>query len=182
MNPLDKPLMQLARTIITLKPVLIDAIGVEALNFVDENFVKQGFQGETFQPWAPLKKQPKRGRKILQGTLHLRHSINKTDASDHTTIHTDDVKAKIHNEGGDIHMPGRTALINFRRTSAKKGGRLLFTGRKYKTVAQAKVSIGAYTIHMPQRQFIPTQASPSPILNRRCEKVILKILIANLSP
>ena len=180
-NPLQVPLMKLGRMIITLKPVLIDAIGTEALEFIDGNFEKQSWRGEFDEPWAKRKKEKKggkRGRKILFDEGHLRYSMKKTDHANETEIHTDDVKAQIHNEGGDIQIKGRQAMLSFRRTSSKKGAKLLFTSprKKYKVVAQAKVNIGPYTIHMPKRQF----AGPSPVLDRMCEKAALKIIIANI--
>ena len=185
-NPFAIPLMQLGRTIIRLKPVLIDAIGTEALHFIDDNFEKECFQGDPDQPWEKLKHPPKRKRKILNDTLALRRSMAKTDSTDHTTIHTDIAYAKIHNEGGEIRHPYREVIMHY---TSHKAVDYEMTGRKILKLAkhttetqQRKVkeirrsSVSNHITKMPKRQF----AGTSPVLTRRCEKTILKVLIANI--
>ena len=95
-TPLHLPLFKLGRLIVSLKPELIDALGVEALKFIDDNFAAQAFRGATTEPWPQRKRQDKRrGRKILVDTGALRRSFAKTDHSSHTEVHTDSPYAQV---------------------------------------------------------------------------------------
>ena len=169
-NPLQLPLQKLQATIQAIKPALVDAIGVEVLHFVDDNFAKQGFQGVTFEAWPKLQKPPKgKPRKILVDTGTLRRSFTKTDSEDSTTISTDVPYAKIHNEGGDIAHPSRSVVLNFKQ---KKGTNAWRFAKQKRATLSRKATIGDHVTHMPKRQFIGN----SPVLTARCEKVIIKIL------
>ncbi len=185
-NPLELPLMKIARTIVAIKGDLIDAIGVEALRFIDDNFKAQVYMGSPFRPWPERKIQDKKrpGRAILVDTGALRRSIKKEDSTDHTTISTDIPYARIHNEGGDIKHPYREVTLNF---GSYKGvdyeihGKKSFGFQKAGTEAQQRkitkikrASIYAHTTKMPRRQFIPTADSPAPLLTQRCEAVIIR--------
>lgn len=82
-------------------PVLV---GNVAVNFVLDNFRRQGFLGNTFQRWATRKegwkKDRRTGRSILVGTGRLRRSIRMTYVGvDSVSIGTDVPYAKAHNEG-----------------------------------------------------------------------------------
>lgn len=165
--------MKLGRAIVTLKPVLIDAIGVEALKFTDDNFAKQGFQGATFQKWKErAQKQKGASRALLVQTGTLRRSIKKTDGADGTTISTDIVYAKIHNEGGEIRHPYREVILSYR---TEKGGKLKLAktntqNQQRQVTALRRSSIYNHVTKMPQRQFIGT----SPVLTKACEGIIIK--------
>ena len=174
-NPLQLPLFKLGRMVVRLKPQLIDAMGVEALHFIDDNFKMQGFQGATFQEW-PLRvakqKGPKRAILIQTGTL--RRSFRQQNGAQGTTISTDVPYAQVHNDGGTIHMPSRGTILNF---AGKKGGKLRLA--KVRTEAQQRsikeirrANVPAYDIKMPQRRFIGN----SPVLNNRIQTEIVKIL------
>lgn len=178
-NPLQQPLMQVLRTIVAAKPLLIDTIGNEAINFIDDNFDRSGFQGETFQPWPKRKKAEKgKSRKLMVDTATLRRSFKQTNGANSTTISTDVPYAQVHNEGGNIKMPSRSIVMNY----SSKDGRLRLSRvrtqeqqRKITTIRRA--SIGAHNFNMTKRQFI----GPSPVLNRRCEAAILTILTMKLN-
>ena len=171
--------MQILRTIVSVKPQLIDAIGIEATGFIDDNFAMQGFQGDTFQPWAKRKKKDKgRSRKILVDTGTLRRSFRQTNHSDHTTISTDVVYAQIHNEGGTITHRSRDVILSYRNA---EGGKLRLakttTQSQQRQVTQLRrATIAEHTTTMPKRQFM----GDSPVLQKRCEKAILKILKVTL--
>lgn len=175
MNPLQQPLMQIMRTIVTLKPVLIDAIGIEATGFIDDNFANQGFQGETFKPWKKRAKADKgKSRKILVETGALRRSFRQTNHADYTVISTDMPYAQIHNEGGEIRHKSRSVILSY---ATAEGGKLRLA--KTQTQAQQRQisairrgTIGDHTTNMPQRQFL----GDSPVLQKSCEKAVLKIL------
>jgi phage gpG-like protein len=178
-NPLQPPLMLIMRTIVATKPLLIDAMGAAAVEFIDDNFAKQGFQGKTLVPWKKLKKTPKgKQRKILVDTATLRRSFKQTNSTDHTTISTDVPYAQAHNEGMDIQHPSRSVILSFRRGKGGKLklGRTRTAAQKQQIVAQNRATVGAYSVTMPQRQFM----GDSPVLRTMCEKAILKILIAKL--
>jgi phage gpG-like protein len=79
-------------------------VGNTAVNFVLDNFQRQGFLGATFQAWAKRrqgwKKDRRSGRNILIGYGRLRRSIRLTYiGSDSVKIGTDVPYAKAHNEG-----------------------------------------------------------------------------------
>lgn len=158
---------------------MIDAIGVEAVKFIDDNFAKQGFQGSTFQPWPKrLKKDKGKTRKILVDTAALRRSFKQTNHSTHTVISTDIEYARVHNEGGVITQPQRSYNLSYRHA---KGGKLRLTktsteNQQRRVKEQRTGSIYAHSYKMKKRQFI----GESPVLSRACEKAVLKIIIARL--
>ena len=174
-NPLQIPLFKLGRLIVTLRPQLIDAMGVEALKFIDDNFRMQGFQGSSFQPWTPRKaKQKGASRKILVQTGQLRRSFVKIDSATGTTISTDIPYAKIHNDGGAIRHPSRSVILSFKNA---KGGRLKLgktqTENQQRKISQLRrAAVGEHSVKMPQRQMIGN----SPVLTERIEKILLRIL------
>ncbi len=179
MNPLEKSLFQIYRAIVQAKPAIIDAMGAAALEFIDDNFAKQGFQGDTFQPWPRLKKRPKgKARKILVDTATLRRSMKQTNHSDHVTISTDVPYAQAHNEGMDIRHPSRSIILSYR---GAKGGKLRLA--KTRTEAQQRrtkeirrATVPEHTVRMPQRRFM----GPSPVLSNMCEKAVLQVIIARI--
>lgn len=76
--------------------------GNEVVNFTLNNFRMQGFMGNTFQRWLPVKKgwRKKSGGSILIGTGRLRRSIRITQLSaTHVAVGTDVKYARAHNEG-----------------------------------------------------------------------------------
>ncbi len=155
-NPFDIPLIQLARTIVALKPQLIDEMGVEALQFIDDNFAMQGYQGRTFIKWAPRKKEDKKrpGRAILVDTATLRRSFIKTDHATGTTISTDVPYARYHNEGD--HSTG------------------------YSTPRRTFGTSRPFSRNLPQRQFLPITPDDSPVLNQKIETQLINTITAAL--
>lgn len=170
-DPLQLPLFKLGRLIVRLKPELIDALGVEALQFIDDNFRKQGFQGTVFQPWDKLKRPPKgKSRKILINTSTLRRSPKQTNYQDHTEVSTDIEYAQIHNEGGTITKQERNVILSHR----EKKGRRVFSKAKQAT-SQVKATIYAHSYHMPQRRF----AGDSPVLRTNAIDALANIISKN---
>ncbi len=76
------------------------------------------------------------------------------------------------------NRPSRQVILNYNR--AKSGSLKLAkvqTENQQRRVREIRRgTIGDHTIHMPQRQMI----GPSPVLERRCETVIIKLLIPAL--
>ncbi len=145
-DPFEIPLFQLGRTIVALKPVLIHAIGVEALVFISNNFRMQGYQGRTFIPWD-IQKKPNypRSHRILILDRILINSFKQTDNSDATTISTDTPYARTHNEGD--HGYSRSRMGTFGKPVNR---------------------------NIPQRQFMPITSDDSPVLSQKCQGVILR--------
>ena len=174
-NPLQLPLFKLGRLIVRLKPELIDQLGVTALKFIDDNFRLQGFQGATFQPWAPRKSKDKgKSRKILIQTSTLRRSFVQHNGADHVTISTDVPYAQIHNEGGTITRQSRNVILSH---AERKGRRMFAKAGKGKNPTQVKATIGAHTINMPKRQFIGN----SPVLTNNAQQVIINLINTHLN-
>lgn len=178
-DPLKIPLSKLEAIINDAKPVLIDKIGVEALNFVRRNIRDGGFHGATFQRYEPLKYPNKpRPHKPLMLDMHLLNSFSKQDAPDHTTISSPLPYAAIHNEGGTIRHKSRDVILSY--TQGKDGKRRL---AKRRTEAQrlriTDIRLGTIGDHdtiIKPRPF----AKSSPVLTAACEKVIIKELITRI--
>ncbi len=106
-NPLKIPLERLEATVQSIKPRLIDAIGVEGLKFIDDNFSRQGFQGVTFHPW-PIQQNPNKPRphKVLILTANAPAAAlpgtNATALMPQPFLPIRLMRCKIHNDGGDI--------------------------------------------------------------------------------
>lgn len=174
MNPFIEPYRKLQEVFAAHQAELVDAMGVEALKFVDDNFAKSGFQGGTFIPW-PKRRSKEKGadRKLLVQTGTLRRSINKTDSTDHTTLHTDVVYAKIHNEGGDIRHPYRTVVLSYTgQPGALKLGKTSTQAHQREITTIRRSSVYNHTTKMPQRQFMPITASDSPVLTAEVKKAL----------
>jgi len=178
MNPFERPLSDIEKQINAIKPQLVHNMGVTALYFINENFEKQGFQGEVFEAWDKRQDDKDPGRPILQGkgTVHLKKSpfISHEDA-ERTQITSSEPYSKIHNEGGDINVPEREGYMHFDKMPEHGLWRLGKIGT-IKQVEHIKatipVTIGAHVIHMPRRHFM----GPSPVLNERIKEMIRREL------
>jgi len=177
-NPFEIPLTKLLRTIVELKPVLIDAIGVEAVHFVDDNFRLQAWQGATTTPWPKRRSKDKgAARALLVQTGALRRSIRQINSADHVTIGTDIPYAKIHNEGGEIRHKYREVVLSYLgKPGALKLAKTGTESQQRQVTALRRSSVYAHITKMPQRQFI----GDSPVLTQRCEKVIIRKVTAAL--
>jgi phage gpG-like protein len=177
-NPLEKPINHMLANWQALKPVLVKKMGATALVFIDDNFRKQGFQGDTFEPWTPRQssKDPQRPILIGKGTAHLRRSpfISYSDAE--IVIITSSLPySRIHNEGGEIAHPEHSAILNFTGQEGKlKLGKVRTIGQQRKIKEIRRATVGAHTGVMPKRQFM----GPSPVLTARLKEMIGKELPA----
>lgn len=177
-NPLQLPLFKLGRLIVTLKPQLIDALGVEGVKFIDDNFKKQGFQGATFQPWVKRKSTKNANRAILVKSGVLRRSIQQTNNSDSVKLSTDIPYARIHNEGGEIRHPYRTVDLYYTKKGAKlKLAKLQTQSQQRKATEVRHSSISNHTTKMPKRQFM----GDSPVLQKSAREALIKILTTALN-
>lgn len=135
-------------------------------------------------PWKPLSVQqaknrfsivPRRNRynvgavKILQSNGTLRSSFSDSPGQgkgqlveeigqDDVAIATNVEYARVHNEGGEIHIPEQTRTVYFK---SARGGRTLFASAHDKCVQELsrraafgmRVTIPAHTVTMPRRSF-----------------------------
>ena len=129
--------------------------GNEAVNFTLDNFKRQGFLGNTFEPWKTRKvgwvKDKRKGRAVLVDTGRLRRSIRITKLNqDSVTIGSDVKYARAHNEGASI------GVIQSVRGFTRKNGQ------------SVKAHTRRINVRIPKRQFIGN----SPYLNARIKRVI----------
>ncbi|WP_312394720.1 hypothetical protein [Chryseobacterium sp.] len=138
--------------------------GQIALRFVNGNFRAQGFQGSSFKKWKPNK----RGKTILVLTGKLRAATQITTQPGQITIKNPMKYAKVHNEG----FKGEVSLKAHSRNKYKKSK----VGRKTVTMKTGSGKIKGHKrkINLPQRQFIPTAESPSPVLNNAILREVSK--------
>lgn len=175
-DPVAPLVDKLIQRIKALRPVLVKRMARTAEIFIHENFEKQGFQGETFEPWAKRKDPKDQSRPILigKGSGLLMRSPFTSYTDDEIAIITSSLPySRIHNEGGDIAHPAREHTMHFDQMPDKGRWRLgeirTIKGRS-KIVGSAVTTIGAHTTHMPKRQFM----GRSPVLDKRIKEMITK--------
>lgn len=142
--------------------------GEEAVKLFQENFTEQGWQGATFEPWKRktvadgYNTLMSKNQNSLQQSIHVAYRTEKQ-----VVIATGDKKpyARIHNEGGTIHIPVTDKV--------RKWGWAMFyeTGNKmYKGIALTKKS--TLKVVMPKRQFMGN----TPELQKRIETTFIDYL------
>lgn len=166
--------------------------GDTALRFINGNFRAQGWQGSTFQPWKPNK----RGGRILVQKGHLRSASFYNTAPGMVVVRNTLKYASIHNEGGNVQIPVTDKMRKFAWSmyykESGKGIRTSKSGAQYQSIdigkkankwkALALTKKTYLNINVEQRQFAPTERSPSPILNAAITRKIeqeLKTIFPN---
>ncbi len=182
-NQLPGDLFRLGRLVVAMKPEIISLLADVAVEFIDDNFDKEGFQGDTFKKWPKRKKDPKGPiRKILVGKASgtLRRSPKKILNSNNATIAFDLPYTQIHNEGGVITHKQREVILNFAKKKLidyEVHGKSVWRFEKVKKATLSrKATIYAHSYKMPQRQFI----GQSPVLDKMCEEAVLKFVTKRL--
>lgn len=151
---------------------LLTLLSVQAQNYFVKSFTNQGFNDK---PWKEVQRRDPKTRAykypltkglqrrtapILTGAGYkhrggtLRRAVGTMSSTAQITgmqirMTVDVPYAQIHNDGGIISKRSRSAVVHF----GNNGNRVAFSTKKNATFAQ-KVSIGAHTITIPQRQFI----------------------------
>ena len=138
--------------------------GNTALRFVDGNFRAQGWQGASFKPWKPNQ----RGGTILVKSGHLRSASYYVTSPAMAIVRNTMPYARIHNEGGTIIVPITKKMKKFAWAMYYKEGKQDHS--MWKGLALTKKN--ALSVKIAQRQFAPTQNSPSPVLNRALTRKI----------
>lgn len=149
--------------------------GNTAIRFINDNFRKQGWQGSGFEAW----KANKHNKTILVQSGHLRSATYYTTAPGQATIRNTEPYAQLHNEGGTVNVPVTDKMRKFAWAmyykEAGKGIKKTKAGDQYQSISVGKearkwrgLALTKKTflnITVDQRQFMPTLASPSQILN-----------------
>ena len=112
-------------------------------------------------PWAPLKPAYKRRKKYNQDKVltlrgYLRSGIRyQVEGQDTVRVGTNAVQGAIHQFGGPIQKPARTATVRYR----SEAGRILFAGRKHANATAKQVNIPAHQVDMPARPYLGISAA-----------------------
>jgi phage gpG-like protein len=162
MNPEDqiRALQKRFKSVLGRMPRIL---GNEVVNFTLDNFQRQGFLGNSFEPWAKRKegwgKDNRKGRAVLTNTGRLRRSVRIVQATqDMVVIGTDVPYAKAHNEGL------RIGLIQTVKSFTRKSG------------VEVKAHTRRVNQNIPRRKFM----GKSPYLEARLKRVTTAELMKEL--
>ena len=152
----------------------------EVTRFIQRNFELQGWQGSSFTPWKANKKGlvP-----ILHRSGDLQGGFNYTLKGYGVVMFYNNIPyARVHNEGfkGSVNVPDH---------SRRRTGPASIYNVKSHRARTIKVEIGephqipehTRRMNLIQRQFAPTQNSPSPILEAEITKWLEKDIKAILT-
>lgn len=103
--------------------------------------------------WPPSLRALAQGGKTLIDTARLYQSITFNASDDGVEVGTNVIYAAIHQFGGDITIPAREQVLNFKQH--KRTGKTLPGFRKAKdATVSRKVAVGAHVVNMPARPFL----------------------------
>lgn len=158
--------------------VTIKAVGL-ALEFIDDNFLAQGYQDKTLIPWTKTKsgKASKFGEKskgILIKSGRLRRSFRVKKGKWSFVVSTNVPYAQAHNEGF-------AGVVKVKAHTRKKSGFVQISSIKTRKSRKKKVAVSTIKVqshsrkmNLPQRQFIPTSKRGSATYLKSVEKMINK--------
>lgn len=173
------PIQELERRFKTIIVTLPVVAGNEVVNFALDNFKRQGFLGDTLQPWKPRKnpnkwgQTPKRNsRALLVDTGKLRRSIRIVRSNlEEVVIGSDVPYAKAHNEGvrlGEIQQVKQ----HIRKLNRVAGASSLKSKRAKKVNYKLDVEVKAHkrkiNQNIPARPFL----GQSQYLNKQLARVV----------
>jgi phage gpG-like protein len=155
------------------------AIGRLAINFMEDNFEKGGFQTSEsgLRKWKPRKYDDGSGRGILigkqSGRLQKSGTIFKADQKSVVVGVPDNIAeyGRIHNEGGTTHPKVTDKMRKFAWFKFKESDE---KDERWKWLALTKKKI--LSIKIPRRQFLGN----SPELNRRIKVFFNNAFMRNL--
>lgn len=121
---------------------------IKGVNFIQENFQKQGFTNTAFEPWQKRAGDIDPGRKLLVKSSYLLNSIEVMEANDKRIVFGSDAPyADIHNEGGTITVRVTAKARRYFWFMFKKTGNSM-----WKAMALSRKQ--TRTIKIPKRQFM----------------------------
>ena len=132
---------------------LAEPVANEVINATLDNFKNESFDGK---PWPKRKSKKDQSRQLLVKSGRLRRSPRMIASSPMSvSVGSDLAYAAIHNYGGNISHPGRTAPLAFKTfTRGKRKGRTLFARNDSRATFARMSTSGPYDIPMPRRQFL----------------------------
>lgn len=140
--------------------------GEISLRFIDNNFRAQGWHGQTFQPWQPIRRKGT----ILVKTGTLRRGNYFTTSPGVTRVRNDVKYAAAHNNGfrGTVEVKAhRRILLSGKKVATgrityKTGQKQTITIHGVKGIQQVKSH--TRVMNIPKRQFFPHAYNDSPVL------------------
>lgn len=152
-------------------PQLIESA---ALEFVDDNFRSQSWEGQAWQPSTGT---------ILVKSGALRRGFESVVTPGQVKIINEIPYARAHNEGIDQEVD----IPEHERGKYEKVGSGVFTKKGKERLVTKRTGSGrvkAHTKHMklPKRQYAPTEGSPSPTLNKTVITIINSEMLKILKP
>ena len=164
--------------------------GQIAVNHIRADFRKGGLTNNGFHPWPITKRQTSGGSDsasqygpLLSGRNRLMNSITAQPGEGHVRILTDVPYAAIHNKGGVLRPRVTPKMRKFawamfyKETGGKKGkGKNSGKDSKWKALALTRKT--QLNVNIPQRQFMPPEASSELMqkIEQRIDKDLLKII------
>jgi phage virion morphogenesis protein len=166
-------LAKLAGQIANRTPML-DAIGADLKKRVQLNF--RNSQSPEGVAWEPLKS---RSGKPLLDSGRLRDSIDSQTNGDGVSIGTNVIYAAVHQFGHTFNRQARQHTLNFRQTrNGNVGNRFV---RANRANFSQQVTIGAHSVTIPARPFLPTNGLP-PAWQDSIVRIIARHLLDGLTP
>jgi phage gpG-like protein len=156
-NEFDKMLKEKVAAIQAGSVKLTQKIAAEALRFIDDNFRNQSWEGK---PWAAITRAD---GTILVDTARLKRSFNSDEKPGEVRIYSNVPYAAVHNEG----FEGQVSIPAHKRSRYQK----LKRGKK-KKISTGEVRAHTRNMKIKQRQFAPTDSSPSPTLEKAINETI----------
>lgn len=149
--------------------------GNTSLRFVNGNFRAQGFQGASFKRWKPNKRKGT----VLVKSGKLRAANYFTSQSGQATIKNQMPYAGVHNNGFKGTVNVKAHKRNQYGQTKVGTGKFTKTGKeRQKTMTmktgEGKVKAHTRQVNIPQRQFMPTNQSPSPILDNAIKREVMR--------
>jgi phage gpG-like protein len=146
------------------------------LRFINGNFRAGGFQGQSFERW---KKSNKKSGTTLVNKGALRAANYYTTQPGQTTLKNNMPYAKVNNEGFEGTVTVKAHTRN--KYAKKKTGTGKFTKKgneRQQTVTykagQSTVKSHSRKMKIPKRQFMPTNANDSPVLNNAVQREVAR--------
>lgn len=153
---MNKRIEQMSQKVKEGLPNLHLELAVVGLRFVDDNFRNQGWEGKTW-------KAVKRGGTVLIDKGTLRRGFNSNMLPGGVEIYTNVPYAKVQNEG----FKGSQSVRAHQRAKFKKTSK-----GKRKKISTGNVKSFTRETDIKQRQFAPTNSSPSPTLDKQVTETI----------
>lgn len=175
----DQITAELARLAEVDRPAVMQELALAAAEMIrrlaDDAFARSGTE---FAPWVPRK--DKKAHRLLQLTTRLRKSLRAQAEASGAAVFSDAPYAAIHQFGGSVQRKARTATLIFNGK-----GRFMSKAKAGKAKGPVRVGfakIGAGTVNIPARPFIPVDAAGNllPVAERKVDMAIRRKLASLL--